>query len=230
MNKFFRYWTALAVALSSVAFTACGDDDDDDEDNNPSKEQTNPNNNPSNNPTDNNPSNGTEDNKPSAGIVGTWLFNPKESKTIVNGEVYDNGGDAEDDVFGTTITFKADGTFVSDDDMTGKYSLNGNELTIEFVEDGQTYVIKKGADVSEFMGDVPEEMEGMEDMVSTTVDEFSAVVSGDKLTLKMKTTLKMNLGDLGELGGLEDMGLGELGGLLGDYTVVTESTSVFNRK
>ena len=31
MNKFLHYWTAMAVALSSIAFTACGDDDDEDD-------------------------------------------------------------------------------------------------------------------------------------------------------------------------------------------------------
>lgn len=135
MNKFLHYWTAMAVALSSIAFTACGDDDDEDDDNNGTV-------------VNNNDNGGNENGNTNKlqGLVGTWVLDEKAT-TI---DIQNISGTMNANPW-PTITFNANGTFsaitADEDTYEGKYSVDGDKLIYEIIEeDGYSFTLKEGTD------------------------------------------------------------------------------------
>lgn len=154
MNKFLHYWTAMAVALSSIAFTACGDDDDEDDDNNGTVVNNNDNggneNNGSNENNGGNTNNGGNENGNTnklQGLVGTWVYDEKASTVDIQ------GNSSYTVTPWPSYTFNADGTFsaITDDKETyeGKYSVDGDNLILEIIdEEYESYTQKAGADLA----------------------------------------------------------------------------------
>lgn len=147
MNKFLHYWTAMAVALSSVAFTACGDDDDEDDDNNGTVVNNNDNGgNTNNGGNSNNGGNENGNTNKLQGLVGTWVLD-KKATTI---DIQNISGTMNANPW-PTITFNANGTFsaitADEDTYEGKYSVDGDKLIYEIIEeDGYSFTLKEGAD------------------------------------------------------------------------------------
>ena len=149
MNNFLHYWTAMAVALSSIAFTACGDDDDDDDNNNGTVVNNNDNGGNTNNGGNENGNNGGNENGNTnklQGLVGTWVLDEKAT-TI---DIQNISGTMNANPW-PTITFNANGTFsaitADEDTYEGKYSVDGDKLIYEIIEeDGYSFTLKEGAD------------------------------------------------------------------------------------
>ncbi|MBQ0029133.1 MAG: hypothetical protein KBT32_01700 [Bacteroidales bacterium] len=206
MKKFKFFLASLLIACLSFGFSSCSKDSDDDNSNSESK----------------------------SAIVGDWSHNDKLSSivSVMNGEKVP----AEDEFFGNAdLVFNADGTFAvldEKDPINGKYSINGKELTLEYTGKGQKYVVKKGADLSEIMAgnadedDDEEDGDDSEGSFSLKVEECSAVVNGDQLTITFKYVSEMSFGNI------DDEELGGLGGLLDMFSGKTTTTSinVYDRK
>ena len=131
----------MAVALSSIAFTACGDDDDDDDNNNGTVVNNN-----DNGGNTNNGGNENGDTNKLQGIVGTWVLDEKATTT----DIQNIAGKMESDPWHSLI-FNADGTFSiiteDEDNMEGKYSVDGDKLIYEIIEeDGYSFTLKEGVD------------------------------------------------------------------------------------
>lgn len=131
----------MAVALSSIAFTACGDDDDEDDDNNGTVVNNNDNGGNSNN-------GGNENGNTNKlqGLVGTWVLD-KKATTI---DIQNISGTMNANPW-PTITFNANGTFsaitADEDTYEGKYSVDGDKLIYEIIEeDGYSFTLKEGVD------------------------------------------------------------------------------------
>lgn len=105
-------------------------------------------------------------------------------------------------------------------------------MTLEYTGKGQKYVVKKGADLSEIMAgnadedDDEEDGDDSEGSFSLKVEECSAVVNGDQLTITFKYVSEMSFGNI------DDEELGGLGGLLDMFSGKTTTTSinVYDRK
>lgn len=151
MNKFLHYWTAMAVALSSIAFTACGDDDDEDDDNNGTVVNNNDNGGNSNNGGNENGNNGGNgDTNKLQGLVGTWILDEKATTV----DIKNITGEMESDPWSSLI-FNADGTFSiiteDEDNMEGKYSVDGDKLILEIIDEDGPFTLKEGVDYAQYL-------------------------------------------------------------------------------
>lgn len=141
----------MAVALSSIAFTACGDDDDEDEDNNGTVVNNNDNGGNTNNGGNENGNNGGNgDTNKLQGLVGTWILDEKATTVdikIITGEM-------ESDPWSSLI-FNADGTFSiiteDEDNMEGKYSVDGDKLILEIIDEDGPFTLKEGVDYAQYL-------------------------------------------------------------------------------
>ncbi len=222
--------------------TSCGDDEDDEDEPKQENVDNGGNNQNQNGGNDQNQNGGNDQNQNGGndqnqneqkGIVGTWVLNAKESVSKQDGEAVED----YDDMLGSRLTFNADGTITGDDDMSGKYSLNGNYLTIEYVEDGKTVTMRRGEQLSLSAEDVAEIKEGFEEMGIPTagvdiiisafvvsMEELSADVNGDKLTINYVVSTKL---DKNKLGIYAAMASDEM---LESLSSTLESKLVFDRK
>ncbi|MEE1177770.1 MAG: hypothetical protein U0K71_12260 [Paludibacteraceae bacterium] len=151
MNKFLHYWTAMAVALSSIAFTACGDDDDEDDDNNGTVVNNNDNGGNTNNGGNENGNNGGNgDTNKLQGLVGTWILDEKATTV----DIKNITGEMESDPWSSLI-FNADGTFSiiteDEDNMEGKYSVDGDKLILEIIDEDGPFTLKEGVDYAQYL-------------------------------------------------------------------------------
>ena len=149
----------MAVALSSIAFTACGDDDDEDDDNNGTVVNNNDNGGNTNNGGNENGNNGGNSNNGGnengntnklQGLVGTWILDEKATTVdikIITGEM-------ESDPWSSLI-FNADGTFSiiteDEDNMEGKYSVDGDKLILEIIDEDGPFTLKEGVDYAQYL-------------------------------------------------------------------------------
>jgi hypothetical protein len=135
----------LAVALSSIAFTACGDDDDDDDNNNGTVVNNN-----DNGGNTNNGGNENGDTNKLQGIVGTWVLDEKATTT----DIQNIAGKMESDPWHSLI-FNADGTFSiiteDEDNMEGKYSVDGDKLILEIIDEDGPFTLKEGVDYAQYL-------------------------------------------------------------------------------
>lgn len=141
----------MAVALSSIAFTACGDDDDEEDDNNGNVVNNNDNGGNTNNGGNENGNNGGNgDTNKLQGLVGTWVLDEKATTV----DIKNITGKMESDPW-TTLTFNADGTFsiipADDDNMEGKYSVDGDKLILEIIDEDGPFTLKEGVDYAQYL-------------------------------------------------------------------------------
>lgn len=173
MFKFLRYLTVCAVAVSSLAFTACsGDNDDEDQ-----------------NPTTNN-----GDSTEAKTIVGTWSLDSKNTKTSFSGV---GEKTAEYNVW-KSFTFKADGNFTAIDAndyiWNGKYTVNGSDLALTAKTEDGTVTIKKGVDVA-----IPLYGTDIYEMgLKAIMNKQDVAVNGDVMTLEQEISLNLDLSDYGQ--------------------------------
>lgn len=111
-----------------------------------------------------------DDDTTTTGIVGTWVTESAFPKSVLtnNEELLKAVNEAitSDSFFNETLTFTADGKLtVKDDDgsETGKYTLNGNMLTISFIGETVTHPISLSANSFTLNVDETEEYKEMID-------------------------------------------------------------------
>ncbi len=165
------------------------------------------------------------------GIVGTWVLDANASSSLINGQA-----DESEFLFDNTVIFNENGTFADNEGLAGKYSLNGTDLTLEYTEDGKAVTLKKGPvpmdedaieEIKEELGEMAEMAIFMDMIINamvTNIDEFSATVDGDKLTVNMKVSMSI---DASKLGALANMVSPDE---LKEFGYTTEDKMVFNRK
>lgn len=141
----------MAVALSSIAFTACGDDDDEDDDNNGTVVNNNDNGGNTNNGGNENGNNGGNgDTNKLQGLVGTWILDEKATTV----DIKNITGEMESDPWSSLI-FNADGTFSiiteDEDNMEGKYSVDGDKLILEIIDEDGPFTLKEGVDYAQYL-------------------------------------------------------------------------------
>lgn len=141
----------MAVALSSIAFTACGDDDDEDNDNNGTVVNNNDNGGNTNNGGNENGNNGGNgDTNKLQGLVGTWILDEKATTV----DIKNITGEMESDPWSSLI-FNADGTFSiiteDEDNMEGKYSVDGDKLILEIIDEDGPFTLKEGVDYAQYL-------------------------------------------------------------------------------
>lgn len=133
----------MAVALSSIAFTACGDEDDEEEGNNGTVVNNNDNGGNTNN-------GGNGDTNKLQGLVGTWILDEKATTV----DIKNITGEMESDPWSSLI-FNADGTFSiiteDEDNMEGKYSVDGDKLILEIIDEDGPFTLKEGVDYAQYL-------------------------------------------------------------------------------